>query len=313
MMQINISKKLRTGNGEGVLKCEFTGKAEGIIGVFGATGSGKTTLLRMLTGLTTPDEGIIRFGSSTWFDNSSGINIPPEKRSISYVSQDLSLFPHLTVFQNIAFCGAEKNAVFGIMERLGLTVFEKKFPGALSGGQKQRVAFARAYLRTSELFLLDEILSAQDTEFVKVLREMILERSSHGSIIMVSHNPVDHFALAGTVLLADNMRITEKGSPSIAFNCNSENNGLKLIGEVIVINKKTSLVMIDGRITEVNMNSDNPDLAVGDKILINAEHLHILSIDSPRSIGAIKKRTMMPVTKNKMLFGGVCAPKTVST
>ncbi len=311
MMQINISKKLRTDNGEGILKCKFTRKAEGIIGVFGATGSGKTTLLRMLTGLTTPDEGIIRFGQTIWFDDSSGINLPPEKRSISYVSQDLSLFPHLTVFQNIAFSGADKDAVFTIMNRLGLTVFEKKFPGALSGGQKQRVAFARAYLRTAGLLLLDEALSAQDSEYTGIFREMIIEKASDTCIIMVSHNLVDHFSLTETILLADKLRIIEIGSPSTAFKCNPENE-LRLIGEVLAVNRKTSFVIIEGRIVEIEINSSDPDLAAGDKVFINAEHLRMKSIHSPMTNKTAKKRRLPRVTESKILFGGVCEPKTIS-
>ena len=121
------------------------------ITLLGPSGCGKTTTLRMIAGLETPTEGRITIGDTVVFDSEAGINISPAKRDIGFLFQNYALWPHMTVYQNIAF-GLEnlkwgkaeiRERVDEMLAMLKIEEFEKRYPSELSGGQQQRVAIAR--------------------------------------------------------------------------------------------------------------------------------------------------------------------------
>jgi molybdate transport system ATP-binding protein len=135
--------------------------------LFGPSGAGKTTLLEIITGLRRPDAGRIVIKDRVLFDAAEKITVPPHRRKIGYVPQDLALFPHLDVRANLVYgspvAKAEVESEFQhVVERLEIVQLLDKKPDALSGGEKQRVALARALLARPELLLLDEPLSALD-------------------------------------------------------------------------------------------------------------------------------------------------------
>src|SRR5262249_34020307 len=114
--------------------------------LFGPSGSGKTPVLRCLVGLERPDRGQIRFGEETWFDAARGMSLPPQRRQIGYLSQEYSLFPHLTVSGNIAYglggvgASQRRQRVQEMIVLLGLGGLEDRYPRQVSGGQQRRVA-----------------------------------------------------------------------------------------------------------------------------------------------------------------------------
>ena len=119
--------------------------------LLGPSGCGKTTLLRMIAGLETPDSGEIYFGERCIFSADKKINIPPEKRGLGFVFQDFALWPHMTVYENVAFglramkrCEKLDEKVKNALHAVKLDEFADRYPHQLSGGQQQRVAFARA-------------------------------------------------------------------------------------------------------------------------------------------------------------------------
>jgi ABC-type sulfate/molybdate transport systems ATPase subunit len=172
----------------------------------GPSGAGKTSVLRAIAGLLQPETGVIRVNGETWLDTTGGVALPPEERSVGLVFQDYALFPHLSVEANVGF-GARSPAT-ELLESFGIAHLAKARPGEISGGERQRVALARALARDPSVLLLDEPLSALDTqtrmhvraEIGATLRELALPT------IVVTHD----FAEAAT--LADRIGVIVDGA-----------------------------------------------------------------------------------------------------
>jgi molybdate transport system ATP-binding protein len=180
----------------------------------GASGSGKTTVLRCLAGLEHPDEGTLRFGGLMWSDSAKGFFLEPQRRNVGFVPQDYALFPHLSVYQNIAY-GLSKLAsserqkqVVETLDWLGLSGLERRLPKELSGGQQQRVALARAVVPRPRLLLLDEPLSALDVPTRLRLRSELggLLRQLNIPTLFVTHDRQEALALG------DHLFVMHEGS-----------------------------------------------------------------------------------------------------
>lgn len=151
--------------------------------LLGPSGCGKTTLLRCVAGLEQPDSGEIEIGGRTVFSSARGILTPPERRSVSVVFQSYALWPHLTVFKNVAYplrrrrlgTAAVAERVAQMLELVGVGHLAQQYPGQLSGGQQQRVALARALVAGNDLVLFDEPLSNVDAKVRDQLRGDLLE------------------------------------------------------------------------------------------------------------------------------------------
>jgi molybdate transport system ATP-binding protein len=141
---------------------------EGVLGLFGPSGCGKSTLLRIMSGLERGAAGHIRFGDEVWQDASRGIFVPPHKRGVGYVFQDVRLFPHLTVGGNLRFAAKRSRNVDseidieGVVAALDLAPLMSRHPQSLSGGERQRAAIGRTLLTRPRLLLMDEPLAALD-------------------------------------------------------------------------------------------------------------------------------------------------------
>lgn len=177
------------------------------IALFGPSGSGKSLTLMALAGLLTPRQGRIEVRGRTFFDSKAKVNVPARRRNVGMLFQDYALFPHLSVYDNIAF---GLKPVFGplnqehrarvdqLLELCGLSVQARQRPAQISGGQRQRTALARALATGPELLLLDEPFTALDQPLREKMRAelfTILERFDI-PMVMVSHDldDVDHFA-----------------------------------------------------------------------------------------------------------------------
>ena len=188
------------------LQCRFDAGNE-IVVLFGRSGSGKTTTLQCIAGLAKPDSGNIRLNGRIFFDNTSKINMPPQKRRAGYVFQNITLFPHMDVKQNVAFAlkGLTRNEkearIHDVMELVQIRELESYYPSQLSGGQKQRVVLARALAGKPDILLLDEPFSALDTIVRMQLREEIkdIQGSLNIPVLFITHNPVEAFTMADKV------------------------------------------------------------------------------------------------------------------
>jgi iron(III) transport system ATP-binding protein len=199
-----------------------------IVALLGPSGSGKTTLLRAIAGLETPSQGSIALGENIFFDAAAGIDMPIERRRLGLVFQSYALWPHRTVFDNVAtglalrgVAAADiKIRVTEALDRMGLSALGERFPPQLSGGQQQRVAIARAVVYESPLILLDEPLSNLDAklrEEARVwLRNLIVTLGL--SAIHVTHDQVEAMAIADRILLLDGGTAAQDGTPTALYN-----------------------------------------------------------------------------------------------
>lgn len=275
---IDVEKRMLTANGPMNLSIHTNIPAGELIALFGESGAGKTTLLRILAGLVAPNKGLIKFGSTVWFDSEKKINILPQNRNISLMFQDYALFPNMTVEQNIQFAQPEKDQskVNELLDLFGLTEFRKRKPTGLSGGQKQRVALARALARKPQLLLLDEPLSALDAEMRITLQDEIAQAHQLLGVttIMVSHDLNEVFRLATQVLCIENGSITRTGNPEEVFSDSSISGKVQITGQIARIEKQDTInvvTVISGNnqiIKVIAFESDLENLKIGDRVMV---------------------------------------------
>lgn len=189
--------------------------------LLGPSGCGKTTLLRCLAGLERPDAGSLRISGRTIFDSDAGVDIGPNKRNIGMVFQSYAIWPHMTVFENVAFplrCRGERDIqaeVRRAMEVVGLQDFSNRYSSRLSGGQQQRVALARAIVARPDVLLLDEPLSNLDAALRNQMRIELrrLHREVGITTILVTHDQDEALAMSDRIAVMSGGRILETGTP----------------------------------------------------------------------------------------------------
>ena len=195
-----------------------------VVALLGPSGSGKTTLLRAIAGLDHPDTGRITLDDQVFFDSAGAQQMPAEKRNLGLVFQSYALWPHRTVFENVAYGlklrkvpTAEIAArVSAVLAQIGLEALAARYPHQVSGGQQQRVALARALVYDPRLILLDEPLSNLDAKLREEarlwLRELIQRLGI--SAVMVTHDQTEALAVADRILLLDKGRIEQDATPT---------------------------------------------------------------------------------------------------
>jgi ABC-type Fe3+/spermidine/putrescine transport system ATPase subunit len=221
----SLTKRFRRADGEVITPVNDisldVGEAELVV-LLGPSGCGKTTLLRCVAGLERPDAGEIHINGQLVFSSARGISVPPEKRPVSMVFQSYALWPHMTVFENVAYplhargvMGAEtERRVTEVLDTVGLAGLRGQHPGQLSGGQQQRVALARAVVAQTGVVLFDEPLSNVDAKVREQLRFEIrrMQRTFGFSALYVTHDQGEAMALADRIAVLDNGVVAQLGS-----------------------------------------------------------------------------------------------------
>lgn len=191
--------------------------------LLGKSGCGKTTTMRCIAGLETPARGRITIGDQVVFDSEKNINVPSHKRNVGMVFQSYAVWPHRTIFENVAFPlqmkkVSKKESATRVDEALamvGLDGFQNRGASLLSGGQMQRVALARSLVMRPSVLLLDEPLSNLDARLRDHLRIELraLQQELHLTCVYVTHDQGEALALADRIALMQNGKLAQVGSP----------------------------------------------------------------------------------------------------
>ena len=265
--------------------------------MLGPSGSGKTTCLMMLAGFETPTNGEI------YLDKNPISNIPPHKRGIGMVFQNYALFPHMTVFENLAFPlrvrkiskeDIEKK-VDKALAMVSLSEFGNRMPGQLSGGQQQRVQLARALILENDVLLLDEPLSALDAQLRKdmCIELKRLQKTVGISFVHVTHNQEEAMSVADRIAIIADGEMVEQGSPKEIYSNPKKKFTAEFIGEKnilngVVVDFNKSKILVNIEKDEIEVANNNYTIAKNQEISlsIKSESIQISKVSSSKSKGA---------------------------
>ena len=277
------------GEKEALSNLNFSIENNSIVSVLGPSGCGKTTLIRLIAGLEQIQKGEIFLEKSLVANKN--LNVPPEKRPISYVFQDFALFPHMTVLENVSFAAGSKSNKKQLIDQVihlaKVENFLEKYPHSLSGGEQQRVALARSIAVQPKLLLLDEPFSDLD---INLKREIIddtlhLINSLESSAIVVTHNAEEAMFLSDTILVIEKGKLIQIGTPHDIYFKPSNLYVASLFGETNIFQSKvednTCLTPL-GRIKTSNLsNNQDVDVVVRpEAIKLNLEKSPLLNPNS---------------------------------
>lgn len=292
-----------------------------ILALVGPSGCGKTTTLRLIAGLERPDAGSIclngqEVASATCF-------VPPERRGVGMVFQDHVLFPHLNVFDNVAFGlrgrkPAEIKQMAGeMLQMVGLSGLAKRYPHALSGGERQRVALARALAPRPVLVLMDEPFSSLDTDLRLEMREQVrtLLKTMQATVIFVTHDQEEAMYMGDRLAVFQRGRLEQIGTPEQIFQASTTRfvaefmgNSSFITGEVTPNGIRTEVGLLQQIVNlpatvqvEVAVRADDVDFQphpVGNSVIIDRNfrgmhNLYRLRLDSGLVLHAFKEHTMI--------------------
>ncbi|MFA5837374.1 MAG: ABC transporter ATP-binding protein [Bellilinea sp.] len=320
----HLSKRFYSGQYPAVNDVSFAMQQGEILVLVGPSGCGKTTTLRLIAGLERPDSGEIYLDGQV--AASREIFLPPEQRGIGMVFQDHALFPHLNVYDNIAF-GLRgrpsveiRQTVHELLNMVGLEPLAKRYPHALSGGERQRVALARALAPHPVLVLMDEPFSSLDTDLRLEMREQVrsLLKAMNASVVFVTHDQEEALYMGDRLAVFQQGRLEQLGTPEQVFQNSATRfvaefmgNSAFLSGEVIPGGIQTEVGLVSqpvnlptGSRVELAVRVDDLDFypdptgnaVIVERIFRGVQNVYRLRLDSGLTLQAFKEHiTMLPV------------------
>ncbi len=278
MIKISLQKKLGAANGDMQLNVDIEIEQGNLITLYGDSGAGKTSILRMIAGLMHPEKGSIIINEKCWLDTGKGMSLKTQQRKIGFVFQDYTLFPNMTVKENLVYAlekNQNKEIVSELINIIELSDLQHRKPEKLSGGQKQRVALARALVRKPELLMLDEPLSALDIKMRSVLQDYILKvhKEFNLTTILVSHDIGEVIKMSDQIFIIDEGKITRHGKPIEVFSNKKLSGKFQFAGEILSIDKEDVVyivtILIGTNVVKVvAVESEVDSMRVGDKVMV---------------------------------------------
>src|SRR5258707_1893470 len=275
------------------LEAEFEAAA-GFTMILGPSGGGKTTLLNCIAGFVRPDVGRIALVARVLFDSDERIDVPVAERRLGYVFQNLALFPHLTVAQNVQYGIAkipaeERRArMMTMLESFRIAHLIARKPNEISGGERQRVALARSLVTNPAALLLDEPLTALDNATKsKILDDLRSWNASHEiPILYVTHSPDEAFALGERVVVLEDGKILAQGMPQQELTKPRHETIAQVVGfenvfdatvRSIAETQGTMLCQLDGSTTQLEVPLGHAEIGSRVRIAIRAGDIIIAS------------------------------------
>jgi iron(III) transport system ATP-binding protein len=265
-----------------------------LVTLLGPSGCGKTTTLRCIAGLESPHEGVIQIGGETVFSSAHGIAVPAYRRRIGMVFQSYAIWPHMTVFANVAFplegTGLNKSEIRNRVERtlelVGLLPLAHRPAPQLSGGQQQRVALARALAAEPEVLLLDEPLCNLDAKLRVSMRGEIraLQQRLGITTVYVTHDQQEALAISDQVVVMSGGRVVEIGAPGELYERPKARFTAEFVGTVNLLPIRGALVRGDAGQWHATCPFGNVRIAAGEPpagegreplLMIRPEHLQM--------------------------------------
>ena len=276
--------------------------------LLGPSGCGKTTTLRCLAGLEQPSGGTISIAGQVVFSASQGVMVPPHKRDIGMVFQSYAIWPHLDVFENVAFPLREMRGKFNrkelrekVMTALTLVQLEQyadRPAPFLSGGQQQRLALARAIVREPKVLLLDEPLSNLDAKLREETRAEIrdLVKRLNITTVYVTHDQLEALTMSDTIAVMQQGKIVQEGSPSDIYGRPSERFVADFIGSSTFVEGRVTALANGGGVGTVETASGTvrcilPEgAAANDKVILvlRPEDMQVLAADQSEVGNVVK-------------------------
>ena len=262
------------------------------VSLLGPSGCGKTTLLRIIGGFERADSG------SVFIHGQHVDRLPPNKRPVNTVFQRYALFPHKTVFENVAFPlvlrGAtrdeQQTSVAAMLDLVRLPGVEARMPAQLSGGQAQRVALARALVGQPEVLLLDEPLAALDLKLRKAMQLELrrIQEDLGTSFLYVTHDQEEALTMSDKIVLMNNGHIAQEGSPAEIYNRPANVFASSFIGEANLLHgtvqetdNETAWVTLDGGLARIAAPANGLDAGQSVVVSVRPERLHFSQGGAP--------------------------------
>ena len=246
MPGIEVNDLVKTFSGQTVLDhVGFEARDGELFTLLGPSGSGKSTTLMSIAGFQTPDDGGIVVGGETFFDGAAGVDVPAERRNLGIVFQSYAVWPHMTVFDNLAFPLRIRKLrrkdiaarVREVLELVDLAALEGRYPHQLSGGQQQRVALGRALVYSPSVMLLDEPFSNLDAKLRERARVWVKELQHELGLttLFVTHDQDEALSMSDRVLVMDQGVVQQVGTPEEIYRRPANRFVAEFVGRVNLI------------------------------------------------------------------------------